>query len=189
MNNVVVLLVAAIVLTAIGVSSVLAAETPQDSTSEKGGKIYKRVGPNGEVIYSDKPAPDSKEMTVPSGSGYKPVRPPASFTPYQPPPKTQPKKAIENKVTITSPKNDQAFWSGSGEVTVTVSLAKSLASGEQLEYLLDGKQVYSGTEASHALTNVFRGTHTLTVRLVGTDGSSIMSEAVTFHVHRPTIKK
>lgn len=181
------LLPAALVLL-LASGNVLAADAAQTPDTDNGEKIYKKVGPGGEVIYSDKPLPDSEEMTVPRNSGYKPVPPPAGFTPYQAPRKTPAQAPIDNSVTVTAPKNDEAFFSGNGELTVSVSLAKAIKSGQQLEYLIDGKQAYSGTETSHTFTNVYRGTHVLTVRLTDPSGNSLTSKAVTFHMQRPRVK-
>ncbi len=173
-----------------GINTVVAADKTSPTPTDNGEKVYKKVGPDGEVIYSDKPSPDSEEITVPGGSGYKPVAPPTGFTPYQAPAKTTAKlPAIENKVSITAPNNEQTFWSGSGELTVSVSLASALGPEQQLEYQIDGKTVYSGTDTSHTFNNIFRGTHVLIVRIKDSQGNTISSEPVTVHIHRPTIKK
>jgi hypothetical protein len=157
--------------------------------ADQGPKVYKSVGPDGEVIYSDKPSADSKKVTVPSGESYKPVPPPTSFTPYQAPAKAAAKMPIDNHVTITSPTNEQSIWSGPGEVQVSVSLESGLGPGQTLEYLLDGKTVYTGTATSHSFKNVFRGAHVLTVRIKSESGDSVASQPVTFYMKRPFKKK
>lgn len=164
---------------------VLAADTTPAAEGDGGEKIYKKVGPDGEVIYSDKPTSGSQEIQVPASSGYQPVKPPADFKPYQPPAEPKP-VTINNSVTITSPENNTAMWSGGGELNVSVSLETPLTAGQQLEYLVDGKVVYMGTETSYTLSNVFRGTHTLTVRIRDQEGRTITSSPVTFTLHRPT---
>jgi hypothetical protein len=182
------LLLSVIALLVLSGAYVYADDTTNQPAADNGDKIYKKVGPDGEVIYSDKPLPDSKEVQVPAGSGYKPVTPPAGFTPYQAPAKSPVSKAIENSITITAPKHDEAIWSGDGELTVSLSLASELAPGQQLEYLIDGKSVLTGSETSHTFTNIFRGTHILTVRITDSRGNSVSSQPVTFHMQRP-IKK
>lgn len=185
-----ILLLSAVFLCLLGMHSVFADDSKDPQATGDNEKIYKKIGPAGEVIYSDKPSPDSKEIEVPAGSSYKPVAPPAGFTPYKTPEKTanQP-PAIENSVTITAPKNDEAVWSGNGEVTVSVSLGSGLGSGQQLEYQIDGKSEYTGTATSHTFTNIFRGTHVVTVRITDSAGNSISSQAVTFHMQRPIKRK
>ena len=168
---------------------VRAADTPNSPPADSGEKIYKRIGPGGEVIYSDKPSPESVEVKVPTGTAYKPVPPPAGFTPYQAPPKTPASKPILNSATITSPKDDETIWSGPGELTVSVSLSSALAPGQQVEYLIDGASVLSGSETSHTFTNLDRGTHVLTVRISDKSGNSVTSKPVTFHMQRPIKKK
>lgn len=182
------LLLSAIALLLLSGTAVYADDTANQPAADSGDKIYKKVGPDGEVIYSDKPLPDSKEVQVPAGSGYKPVTPPAGFTPYQAPVKTPARQAIENSITITAPKNDEAIWSGNGELTVSLSLASGLAPGQKLEYLIDGKTEFSGSETSHTFTNIFRGTHVLTVQITDSSGNSVASQPVTFHMQRPVKK-
>ena len=129
-----------------------------------------------------------EEVDVPPPSAYKPVPPPTTFTPYQAPPKTPTTKSITNTLTITEPKNEQTIWSGSGEFTMSVNLGSALLPGQQLEYLIDGNVVYSGTEASHTFTDIYRGAHVLTVRLSDNSGSSVTSPPVTFYMQRPRKK-
>lgn len=161
-----------------------ASDTTTSSTTlkpQQSDKIYKSIGPNGEVIYSDKPSPGSKQITVPTNDGYQPV-PVPSFTPYQAP--SPSKQVIRNSITITNPADQQTIRNVHGEVNVSVSLGSGLRGGQQLEYVLDGKTVYTGTQTSHRFNNIFRGTHVLIVRI--TDNSaSIESSPVTFYVHRP----
>jgi hypothetical protein len=170
-------------------SCLCAAEDTNPPAADSGNKIYKKVGPDGEVIYTDKPSAGSQEVQVPTGSGYKPVAPPAGFSPYQAPAKTPAKPAIENTVSITSPKNDTSFWSGDGELLVSVSLASGLGPGQQLEYVIDGETMYTGTETSHTFSNIFRGTHVVTVRITDGTGNSVASQPVTFTMQRPTVKR
>lgn len=151
-------------------------------------KVYKTVGPNGEVIYSDKPSPGSKEIPVPTNSGYKPVAPPAGFTPYKAPPDKTTKQAIKNTVTITSPADKQTIRSAPGELNVSVSLGNELQPGQHLEYQIDGKTMYAGTTTSHRFKNIDRGTHVVTVRIKDESGSEATSQAVTFYMKRPFIK-
>jgi hypothetical protein len=159
------------------------AEEAAPTDQEKGETIYKKVGPDGEVIYSDNPLPDSKEVKVPQASGYKPVKPPPAFTPYQPPEKKSQAKP-QVKLSITSPKQDEVIWGVQDQISVTVDLEPGLAAGEQLEYLIDGKSVLTGSATSYTFSKVYRGTHTLEVRLIDHAGNSILSQKVTFHMHR-----
>lgn len=161
-----------------------AAVSPAQPKAKQSETIYKSVGPNGEVIYSDTPSPGSKEITLPPDKGYHPV-PTPSFTPYQPP--MLRRKQVRNSVTITSPSDGQTIRNATGEVTVSVSLGSSLRGGQRLEYVMDGKTIYSGTQTSYRLNNIFRGTHVLTVRLTDQSGS-IESSPVTFYMHRPIVK-
>ena len=165
-------------------------EVADQPATDTGQTVYKKVGPGGEIIYSDKPSPESEEVKVlPPASNYKPVTPPTSFTPYQPPPNTPATKAIDNSVTITAPKNEETIWSAPGEFTVSVSLASALAPNQQLNYLIDGATVLSGSETSHTFSNIDRGAHVLTVQIVDKSGNTVTSPPVTFYLQRPTKKR
>lgn len=180
---------AIIVLSMMSSRYVLAADTTSKSNDDQAQKVYKTLGPDGEVIYSDKPTAGSKEVTVPAGGSYKPVPPPAGFTPYQAPPRTPVKKSVDNSVTITNPSNEQTIRSAPGELSVSVSLASGLGPGQILEYQIDGKTVYSGSKTSLTLNNIYRGTHVLTVRVTDESGGSVTSQPVTFFMKRPFKKK
>jgi hypothetical protein len=186
--NTVKLLVSVTALLLLSAAYVHAADTTDQPATDTEKKVYKQVGPDGQIIYSDKPSPGSQEVTVPTESGYKPVKPPAGFTPYQPPPKTPASTPIANAVTIIAPKPEESIWSAVGEVTVSVSLGSALSSGQKLEYLIDGQSVLSGSETSHTFSNINRGAHVLTVRLTDSAGNSVTSQPVTFYVHRPVKK-
>jgi len=164
-----------------------AATQPTDEQADK-DKVYKTVGPDGETIYSDKPSTGSEEISVPKGGTYKPVKPPSNFQPYQSAPKNPPSKPVANSISVASPQDKETIWSAPGELTVSVSLTKSLGSGQQLEYLIDGNSMYTGTDSSHTFQNIFRGEHTVSVRLLDPSGSSLSSKPVTFYMRRPVAK-
>jgi len=127
-------------------------------------------------------------MTLPEGGTYKPVMPPRDFKPYQRPAKTSAAKPIENSISISSPKDQETIWSGTGELTVSVSLGKGLGPGQQLEYQIDGKTVLTGTKTSHTFQNIFRGEHVLSVRLVNSSGTTLSSKPVTVYMRRPSVQ-
>jgi len=163
--------------------------TPAAANDQKDSDtVYKSVGPGGETIYSDQPSPGSEEMTLPEGGTYKPVTPPSDFKPYQRAPKTSAARPIENNLSITSPQDQETIWSGTGELSVSVSLDKGLAPGQQLEYQIDGKTVLTGTQTSHTFQNIFRGEHVLSVRLVSASGATLSSKQVTVYVRRPSVQ-
>lgn len=150
-------------------------------------KVYKSVGPNGQVIYSDQPSPGSKEITVPDAGGYKPVKPPSGFTPYQPPHPA--KRPAGNTLTITQPADKATIRSAQGILSVSVSLARGLQPQQSLVYQVDGKTLYTGTATSHTFHNIFRGTHVVTVQLTNSDGSQVSSASATVYMKRPFKKK
>lgn len=157
-------------------------------TDNQTQKVYKTVGPNGEIIYSDKPSPGSKAITVPLDGGYKAVKPPSSFTPYQPP-RTSRTTAVKNTVRITSPADQATIRSGEGDLSISVSVGKALGPNQSLVYKIDGKTVYTGSATSYSLKNVYRGTHVITVQITDPSGGTLTSAPVTVYMKRPFKKK
>ena len=93
-----------------------------------------------------------------------------------------------NKLDITFPKNDAAFTTGTGEVTVMMDVAPSLYPNHSLRLTLDGTQVTT-KEQFFKFQNVNRGTHQLSVDII--DNSNVVKAGpkVSFTVHRPIVRK
>lgn len=179
------LFIASVILGYAGNDANAAANPAPSDKAKQSEKVYKSVGPNGEVIYSDQPSRGSEEITLPTDKGYQPA-PVPNFSPYQPPSAPR-KRVIRNSITITSPSDGQTIRNATGNVQVSVSLASRLRGSQRLEYVMDGKTLYTGRQTSHRFSNIFRGIHVLTVRINDNSGS-IKSSPVTFYMHRPIAK-
>lgn len=164
-----------------------AATNSSKSAAEQTQKVYKSIGPNGQVIYSDKPSPGSEEITVPLTGGYKPVQTPG-FTPYQPP-RSHPNKQSTNQISITDPADQATIRSAEGVLSVSVNIAQRMQQHQTLVYQVDGKTLYTGTATSRTFNNIFRGTHVVTVMLTNADGSTVSSASATVYMKRPFKKK
>lgn len=101
-------------------------------------EVYRTVGPNGEVHYTDEPpSKDAKPVQLPPIQVVSPPQRPASSA--------APAVAGVDltgsaplSATILSPTPDQAVRGTDGQLPVTVSLARPLPEGYGLMYLLDG---------------------------------------------------
>ena len=158
------------------------------SLSVHGNEVYKWTDPDGNVIYSDVPHPDAEIIDELEPQTYQaPELPPGVLTPT--PKKAEPFSYKE--VAIATPQDDENMRSNAGMVEVTISLSPPLqtAMGHKLVLLLDGQQ-QAGTGMRFQLTNVDRGTHTLTAQVVDGEGNVVTSSAAsTFHLQRSVVRR
>jgi len=152
-------------------------------------EVYRWHDEQGRVVYSDEYVPGAELVDV------------SDLPTYTPTPILQPVVAVEEddateedvvpdyQLSITSPENDQTVRANDGNIDVTVDLTPELDNkerGDQLIVLVDGQQQGSAiSEKNFKLTNIDRGTHTLTVSVVDSEGKILkISKAVTFHLQR-----
>ena len=144
-------------------------------------QVYRSVGKDGSVIYSDQPTDGSVKVEVKELETIKSLE--------SPPLPTETKKPAQPKyysdLTITSPGNDQAIRDNAGSVNVTVSVAPGLRSSHKLVLYLDGKEYSKGNSTMFKLDNVDRGTHQLRVAVLDANGRQLIdSKSVSFHMLR-----
>ncbi len=162
-------------------------EPAEEENTGNEKKFYKKVGPDGKVIYTDKADESAKEIKVPKAATYKPVKTPR-FTPYQIKKKPKPATAYDT-FTITKPMNDSTNRTNQGTLPVSIELKPALKSGHKIAYLLDGKVVAENSLTRYTLTEVHPGTHKVTVEIRDYKGSVIQSNSATFHQKRFLIRR
>ncbi len=147
-------------------------------------QVYKHVDENGNVTFTDKPPEGSQKIEIRPTNTSAP--PPVIAYPAQE--ATVEVAAVKYSLEITSPNNDTIIPRGPGNFSVSASITPSLQGGHKLQLLLDG--VPEGEPQSHsswALTNVFRGSHLLEVKLLNEKGKEMAkSGPVTVYVFRPS---
>jgi len=152
--------------------------------------IYKTTDEQGNVVFTDKPASNSK------ASQRIEVRPPNSTPP--PPDISRPEPAveideeevIEYEVAISSPASESTIPMGAGNFSVNAAVKPRLEATQALQLFVDGIPQSDAQQSGYwALTNVFRGRHELTVSIIGQEGAVIASSEPTIvYVLRPSIK-
>ncbi len=168
------------------VVGVLLVVAPITLAFASGSKVYKSVGEDGEVTFTDTPRPGAEKIVVPPAN---------TISSPAPPPATADTKPQESKVfkytslTIGSPQNEQTFTDGSGDVPISVDLDPPLETrlGHRLELLVNGEAV--GLQGnSTTMRNTNRGEHSVYARVVDRDGIQLISsERITFFVQRPNV--
>lgn len=148
--------------------------------------VYRSVDEHGNVIFTDKASPGSKKVQVPPATTVRPFTVP---TAEQKPEEQKPVSYAG--VSITQPVDGQALRSNAGDVSITVAVDPYLdvTHGHAIAVVLDGvRQDQTWTSTSLTLPNLDRGTHTLQVLLVDSEGRILeRSEPVTFHLKRHSI--
>jgi len=157
-------------------------------------KVYKTVGPNGEVTFSDTPTPGATELDVKPAPSYKaPPLPTPSTTPADQSagqPGQHQAGGSYKLVSILAPADDATVINTPGDVQVTVLVEPPLRTGrgDRIRLLLDGKAVDTGEKPNFSLHNVDRGTHHLQAEVIDRSGATLsQSSSSTFHLHRPSV--
>lgn len=157
-------------------------------TSAASAEVYRSVDESGNVIFTDKPSPDAEKLEI------APVQtittdPSQQQFEYTPPARKQTESISPyKKVEITSPEHDTALRENVGDVSVSVSVDPGLISGHKVVLYMDGNMVAEGS-GQFNLTNVDRGTHTLSAVIQAQDGRELIrSDSISFTVLRHSVQ-
>jgi hypothetical protein len=158
------------------------------SAAAAGGTAYKSIGPDGSVIYTDRPMPNAQEVRLPEPSVYTaPAMPAAGGAPAF---GAEPVAAeLYTAIRITAPPDDGTLFAAQGGVDVDVLLEPSLMEGHTLSYVVDGKEVAKGLRSERIrITDLDRGTHHLEVAVRDEGGSLVgRSARITFHLRQSSL--
>lgn len=89
---------------------------------------------------------------------------------------------------FTYPQNDAAFWSGNGNIVLTVESKPPLRNGDQFSVTMDGNSLGSNASGQFAVEHIDRGTHTASVSVVTGSGDVVQAgQSITFTVHRHSV--
>lgn len=156
-------------------------------TAAQAGTAYRWVDENGQVNYSDRPAPGAVQIELTAGR--RSVPPGHSM----PPPPTAAVQgsgaAVYDVFTVIQPAPQEILWGTGGAVGVALRVTPALQPDHRLGLYLDGKLVGLDTRATRLeLNDVHRGEHTLqAVILDGQRKEVLRSPAVTFFVQQTSI--
>jgi hypothetical protein len=164
-----------------------AAPPPPQKAPPAKDQVYKWVDKDGVVHYSSQPpTKDAAPAKLPPIHTYKGGSNPnlGKFAT----PAAKGNASAGSQIEVVTPASDETFRGGERVVPVAVLVTPQLAEGQKLIYLLDGTPASPPTsDTSFALTEVDRGTHTVTVTMVdaGTGETLATSPGVTFHMKPP----
>ena len=146
--------------------------------------VYRSIGPDGSVVFSDEETPGSESIEVQDVPTV--TLPRAPEFRYQ---EDQPARPPYSRVAIISPANDETIRNNAGNFSISAGLSPRLRGSHVLEISLDGKVVSSGSTTSVNLENVDRGTHVARATVKSSSGEVIQaSKPVTFHLLRVSVQ-
>jgi hypothetical protein len=159
-------------------------------------ETWKWKDANGVVHYSDKPVQGAERISVlppkPSISVAKPAaaepRAAGAANPESNP-ANQPAIVPYTRCVITSPDSEETF-NAVNAVAVSMLLEPALQEGHHIEVQLNGNVVkeWPQTATSHTLTNLERGSYTVSSKVLDSFGGAVCSgPAITFYVRLPTV--
>jgi hypothetical protein len=164
---------------------VLAADDAASGSEDR--QVFRSVGPDGVVEFSDQPRSGSEAVTVPRTNVISQPPPPATPAPTG----ADPDAAFKyDSVAITSPSDQHTFTGGEGRVVVATRVSPDVQRrlGHTLTIEVDGKAQKPKADGTLELTNMDRGEHKVQAVIVGLDGKAVArSGKVTFFVQRTTV--
>ncbi|MCX2979828.1 DUF4124 domain-containing protein [Halieaceae bacterium IMCC14734] len=145
-------------------------------------QVYKHVDQDGNVTFSDIPAPGSEKIDVPVSNTV--AAPPVVSRPQEEPADA----LVSYQVAISSPEPEAVIPRGPGNFSVTVTVSPAPDTSMQLQLFMDG-DAYGAPQSQLQwnLTNVPRGTHQVQVAIVDSEGETLaQSDPITVYVRRPS---
>jgi len=169
-----------------------AEQAPPPPKAPAKDQVYKWVDKDGVIHYGNQPPTrDATPAKLPPLQTFKGGTAPPNLNKFAKPGATGAAPAGPINVDIVTPSREETFRGGERVVPVAVMVTPQLGEGHKLIYVLDGTPASPPTsDTSFALTNVERGSHTVSVTLVGAAGEELAnSNPVTFYMHPPTVGK
>ncbi len=156
-------------------------------------QVYRRVGPDGQVYFSDHPGPDAEKVEATPAQAVRlpPVREPTDTTTQSGSGDAGQQEEASNayaSFVIASPANGEAVRANDGNVTIQLSLQPQLKPGHTIALKIDGEDgqdISTGEGLAIELTNMSRGQHSVEVTVVDDEGNALIQAGpVSFHVLR-----
>ena len=148
-------------------------------------QLYRHIGPNGEVYFTDQPGSDSVPVEI-SPITVNPAVP-ARTVPADTQNEQKSPVAYEYFY-ILSPEEDQGVRANNGHVIVNLAIRPALQPGHTIKLMFDdedGKIIKSGETLTVDFFDVSRGLHTVHASVLDENEQTLMEASqVSFHVLR-----
>jgi len=149
--------------------------------------IYKWIDENGVTHYSDQPHAGAQKIQVQAVQTYK--APAQQRTSPNLPRTSAPAGPPYSACVVSRPTSEEMFVN-TQTVPASVHVEPGLRPGDRVAVLLDGKPVAAEIplDSPFTLTSVYRGAHSLAVRIEdGTGAIVCQSASVPFNVRQPSV--
>lgn len=153
-------------------------------------EIWRWKDAQGAWHYSDNPVPGAERIIVnapaPSGSG---EAAPGEALPDVPRPEPGPAPFAYRSCTVSSPAADETFF-GVQAVSVRLAVEPEPQPGHRIQVLVNGtpRSDWPASATEYTFSEVFRGSHTLSVRIIDASGRTLCSGMpVTFHLRQNSV--
>ena len=147
-------------------------------------EVYKTINEKGEVVYSDTPSTGSEKLRLQPLPTYKPPPIPARKQAG----KAAAVSSIYEEFSFLKPQNDATVRNNLGIVQVELQLKPSLdfRSDHRIQYYLDSKRHGPLVDKTAVtLSNIDRGSHTLSASIFDGDGQELISTGtITINIKR-----
>ncbi|MEP7314613.1 MAG: DUF4124 domain-containing protein [Pseudomonadota bacterium] len=150
-------------------------------------EMWRWVDSDGVTHYSDRAVPGATKFSLQSTAT--PSAPAATPSLPTRPATTRQTDFRYTTCAITNPGNDQVFTSVN-TVNAALDLAPAQRPGDRVVMNLNGRRVEGWPEAaqSYVLTDMYRGSYTLSAQVLDETGKTICSSAtVSFHIRQPSM--
>lgn len=153
-----------------------------------GAEIYKHVGSNGEIIYSDRPEEGGEPVKLPGINSYTGSRGTQNRAGTNAVAREKAANGPYRSVRILQPSQDQTVQHNGGKVNVSLLLEPALRPGNGIRIIVNGfpkPEIINTTQ--FILADMNRGTNTLQIQVVGSNGDVLgESESVSFNIFQPS---
>lgn len=165
-------------------------------TNANAESFYKWVDARGNTQYGDKPpaGKGAKKVKMPAitvikdySKQWKPLDLDNKSLPNQPGSAKTPVRNNPKSYTtfaFVAPKGGQTIRANDGDISAMLSLKPPLKKGHKITFSINGKEVAKSKSRTNNFSNLTRGTHTISAKIVNNRGKILKSSSVTFHVQR-----
>lgn len=156
------------------------------AAATSGSPVYKWVDENGVTHYSDQPHPGAQKIQLQSAQTYKAQGQRAATVV----PRNRPAGAQPYTTCVVSRPTSQEMFQNTQTVPASVHVEPDLRAGDRISVLLDGTPVQSDipADSEFALNSVYRGAHSLAVKVEDSTGAVVcQSASVAFNVRQSSV--
>lgn len=151
-------------------------------------EVYRIIGPDGSVTFTDEPVPGAERIELPPVMTYTPQPVKSAVEEDQ----AETAQALPyRRFAVASPADESTIRDNQGNISMRVELDPPLQTdfGHRLQFVVDGMdQGEPVTSPAVTFQNLDRGSHRLSARIIDASGATIeTTPPVTVFLHRASV--